>query len=60
MKTKNNNSTYVESMGKKFKVRLLTKNVQYANEFMEQNPETAVIDETSNGIIVVANIECEK
>ena len=47
-------------MGKKFKVRLLTQNVQYANEFMEQNPETAVIDETSNGIIVVANIECEK
>lgn len=55
MKTKNNNTIYIESMRKVFEVRLMTSDLKIANEFMENNPDTSLIDETENGIFIVAN-----
>lgn len=55
MKTKNNNIIYIESMGKVFEVRLMTTDAELVNEFMENNPDTSLIDETDSGILIVAN-----
>jgi uncharacterized UPF0160 family protein len=59
MNTKNNTKMFIESMGEKFEVKLLTKGIIHANEFLEANPETSVIDETDNGIIIIANTKPE-
>jgi len=60
MQTTNNNKLFIESMGKKFEVRLLTEDAELANIFMENHPETSCIDETMNGIIIIANNEPSK
>ena len=42
--------------GKRYLVRLITKNRDEANEFMGQHSETAHIDDDDEGFIYVANI----
>ena len=55
MKTMNNNQLLIFSMGKMFQIRLMTTDQKEANDFMEKHPETSCIDETENGIIIIAD-----
>lgn len=55
MKTQNDFPIFVHSMNKKFLVRFMTFNVDEANQFMKDNPDTSCIDETEDGIVIIAN-----
>jgi hypothetical protein len=55
MQTLNNTTLFVQSMNQKFKIRFLTSSINDANDFMKNNLDTSVIDETDSGIIIIAN-----
>jgi hypothetical protein len=55
MKTLNNTNLFIQSMNRKFKIRFLTSSINEANNFLENHPETSVIDEIDSGIIIIAN-----
>lgn len=40
-------------MEQSFEIRFMTNDIDEANKFMENNPETSCIDETKNGIIII-------
>ena len=53
------NKTIV-SAGKSFKVRMMTYEIKVANEFMQNHPETAIVDTDETGLMWITNLEAEE
>lgn len=60
MKLTNGFMMYVQAFGKLYKVLSVCKSIEEANDFCSKHPEGAVICESNNDLVIVAEREATK